>query len=139
MLLCCFYCCLQIRDAAHMLSPDGVCKAFDQSADGYGRGEGAGAVVLRRLSDAEADFAAGKGPPVLAVVKATALNQDGKSASFTAPNGKSQQDLLIQALEKANVKPSDISYLETHGITFFPSHYTSYILHQLIYNLPTML
>ena len=98
-----------------MLSLDGISKTFDKLADGYGRGEGGGAVVLRRLSDAEADFASGRGPPVLAVIKATALNQDGKSASFTAPNGNSQKQLLWQALKKANVTPSDISYLETHG------------------------
>eukprot|EP00602_Paraphysomonas_sp_CaronLab_P011053 CAMPEP_0185021722 /NCGR_PEP_ID=MMETSP1103-20130426/4423_1 /TAXON_ID=36769 /ORGANISM="Paraphysomonas bandaiensis, Strain Caron Lab Isolate" /LENGTH=58 /DNA_ID=CAMNT_0027553423 /DNA_START=3 /DNA_END=176 /DNA_ORIENTATION=+ len=58
-----------------MLSPDGKCKVFDSAANGYVRGEGAGAVVLRRLADAEADYAAGVGPPILAVIKATAANQ----------------------------------------------------------------
>ena len=98
-----------------MLSPDGICKAFDESADGYGRGEGAGAVVLRRLKDAEADFLKGKGPPVLAVIKSTVLNQDGKSASFTAPSGLSQQSLLRLAVGKANIQPECLSFLETHG------------------------
>ena len=98
-----------------MLSPDGKCKVFDSAANGYVRGEGAGAVVLRRLADAEADYAAGVGPPILAVIKATAANQDGKSASFTAPNGQCQQALLQEALSRGRVAPDEVSYIETHG------------------------
>src|SRR4029077_12380582 len=68
--------------AAGMLASDGRCKSFDAAADGYGRGEGAGIVVLRRLSDALA-----AGDPVLAVLRGSAINQDGRSAGITAPNG----------------------------------------------------
>ncbi|MBM4057354.1 MAG: acyltransferase domain-containing protein, partial [Planctomycetes bacterium] len=95
---------------ARMLSIDGRCKTFDASADGYVRGEGCSAVALKRLSDATA--AQGR---VLAVVKGTAVNQDGRSASLTAPNGPSQEEVIATALQEAQVSPTDVEYVETHG------------------------
>ncbi len=95
---------------AHMLSPDGRCKTFDASADGYGRGEGAGVVILKRLSDAVRD-----GDRILAVIKGSAVNQDGKSNGITAPNGQAQQQVILNAMANANVEPDQIQYIETHG------------------------
>lgn len=96
--------------SAGMLAPDGRCKSFDARADGYGRGEGAGMVVLRRLSDALKD-----GDPVLAVLRGSAINQDGRSAGLTAPNGPAQTALLRAALDASDLEPNDIDYVEAHG------------------------
>ena len=98
-----------------MLSIDGACKVFDASANGYVRGEGSCAIVLKKKSVAEKDLANGQGSPILAVIKSSSCNQDGKSASFTAPNGVAQRELLKDALVRANLSSNDISYLETHG------------------------
>ncbi|MEO0769197.1 MAG: acyltransferase domain-containing protein, partial [Cyanobacteria bacterium J06649_4] len=95
---------------AHMLSPDGRCKTFDASADGFARGEGCGVVVLKRLSDAIA-----QGDNILALVRGSAVNQDGRSGGLTVPNGPSQQNVIRQALANANVKPAQVSYIEAHG------------------------
>ncbi|MEV4318112.1 beta-ketoacyl synthase N-terminal-like domain-containing protein [Actinocrispum sp. NPDC049592] len=92
------------------LAPDGRCKTFDESADGYGRAEGCGVVVLKRLSDAERD-----GDTVLALVRGTAVRQDGESAGFTAPNGIAQEALMRAALANARLEPGDIQYVEAHG------------------------
>lgn len=92
------------------LSSDGQCKSFDAQADGLVRGEGCGIVVLKRLSDALRD-----GDRIDALLMGSAVNHDGKSAGFTAPNGQSQQALLRMALSRSGVSPDTISYVETHG------------------------
>ncbi len=94
----------------HMLSPDGHCKAFDASADGFVRGEGCGVIVLKRLSDAEA-----AGDRVLAVIRGTAVNQDGRSAGLTAPNGLAQEAVIRAALANAGLVPDSIDAIEAHG------------------------
>lgn len=95
---------------ARMLSPDGLCKTFDATADGYVRGEGCGMVVLKRLADAERD-----GDQILAVIRGSAVNQDGASAGLTVPNGPAQQRVIGEALERAGVQPHEVDYLEAHG------------------------
>lgn len=95
---------------AQMLAPDGKCKTFDASADGYVRGEGAGAVIVKRLSDAVRD-----GDSILAVVRGTAVNQDGRSNGLTAPNGFSQEAVIRTALEDSQLTPGDVHYVEAHG------------------------
>jgi malonyl CoA-acyl carrier protein transacylase len=95
---------------ARMLSFDGRCKTFDASADGFVRGEGCGMVVLKRLSDAIADR-----DNILAVIRGTAINQDGHTSGLTVPNGPSQQAVIRQALENGGVEPANISYFEAHG------------------------
>ena len=93
-----------------MLAPDGRCKTFDADADGYVRSEGAGVVVLKRLSDALRD-----GDSVLAVVRGSAVNQDGPSSGQTVPSGPAQQAVLRQALAASRLAPGDIDYIEAHG------------------------
>ncbi|MGZ5049882.1 MAG: thioester reductase domain-containing protein [Methylobacter sp.] len=95
---------------ARALAPDGRCKSFDADADGYGRGEGCGSVVLKRLADALRD-----GNPVLAVLAGSAVNHDGASSGLTVPNQHAQTELLRAALNDANLPPSAIGYLEAHG------------------------
>jgi acyl transferase domain-containing protein/NADPH:quinone reductase-like Zn-dependent oxidoreductase/acyl carrier protein len=95
---------------AHMLAADGLCKAFDASADGYVRGEGCGVVVLKRLADAHRD-----GNRVFGIIRGTAVNQDGRSNGLTAPNGLAQQAVMRAALASADLSPKDIGYVEAHG------------------------
>jgi acyl transferase domain-containing protein len=95
---------------AHMLAPDGRCKTFDAAADGYVRGEGCGVVVLKRLDDAIRD-----GDRIRAVIRGSAINQDGASGGLTVPNGVAQQRVIAEALQSAGVKPGDVGYLEAHG------------------------
>ena len=94
---------------ARMMAADGRCKTFDAAADGYVRGEGCGVVVLRRLADCPSS---GR---VLAVIRGSAINQDGRSAGLTAPNGPSQDAVIRAAVEAAGVTPGQIGYVETHG------------------------
>ena len=93
-----------------MLSPDGRCKTFDASANGFVRGEGCSLVVLERLSDAIAHKR-----NILAVIRGSAINQDGHSSGLTVPNGLAQQAVVRQALAAARLAPTDISYVEAHG------------------------
>jgi acyl transferase domain-containing protein/acyl-CoA synthetase (AMP-forming)/AMP-acid ligase II/SAM-dependent methyltransferase/acyl carrier protein len=95
---------------AGMLSPSGRCQAFAAAADGYVRGEGCGAVVLKQLSAAVRD-----GDPILAVLEASAVNQDGQSNGITAPNGAAQAELIRRCLQLAGRLPIDIAYIEAHG------------------------
>jgi acyl transferase domain-containing protein/SAM-dependent methyltransferase len=95
---------------ARMMAPDGRCKTFDAAADGYVRGEGCCVLVLRRLPDALRD-----GDRILAVVRGSALNQDGRSGGLTAPNGPAQEDVLRAALDAAGVPGSAVGYVEAHG------------------------
>ena len=93
-----------------MTAPDGRCKTFDDSADGFVRSEGCGMVVLKRLSDAVSD-----GDRILALIRGSAVNQDGASSGFTVPNGLAQEAVIRQALRVAGVEPAAVSYVEAHG------------------------
>ncbi len=95
---------------AQMMSRDGRCKTFSAEADGFVRGEGCGVLVLKRLSDARAN-----GDRVLAVIRGSAINQDGRSNGLTAPNGLAQAALIRRALDDAGVTAAQVSYVEAHG------------------------
>ncbi|MFJ3670537.1 acyltransferase domain-containing protein [Streptomyces sp. NPDC090106] len=95
---------------AGALAPDGRCKPFSAAADGIGRGEGCAAVLLKRLSDAERD-----GDRVLAVIRATAVNSDGRSNGLLAPNPAAQQALLASAYARAGLTPAHVDHVEAHG------------------------
>ncbi len=92
------------------VSPDGRSKSFLATADGYGRGEGVGAIVLMRLDDAEAERR-----PVLATIRGSAVNHDGAASGLTAPNGPAQQEVFRAALADARVRPDELGYVEAHG------------------------
>lgn len=92
------------------LSPDGVCRAFADGANGYVRGEGCGVLVLKSRAQAEAD-----GDHILALIAATAVNQDGMSSNLTAPNGAAQQQVIRTALQRAGISAGQVAYVETHG------------------------
>ena len=95
---------------SRMLAPDGRCKTFDAAADGFGRGEGCGVIVLKRLSDARAD-----GDRILALIRGSAVNQDGPSSGLTAPNGPSQEAVIREALSRGRIEANDVGYVEAHG------------------------
>ncbi len=92
------------------VSPDCRSKTFDASANGFARGEGCGAVVLKRLSDAVANK-----DNILALIRGSAINHDGPSSGFTVPNEQSQEKVIRQALDNAHVAPDMINYVEAHG------------------------
>jgi acyl transferase domain-containing protein/acyl carrier protein len=95
---------------ARALSPDGRCKAFDARGDGYGRAEGCGMLALKRLSAALKD-----GDAILALIRGSAINHDGRTSGLTVPNGLAQQELIQQALKSAGVDPVEVGYVEAHG------------------------
>ncbi|ACB75246.1 type I polyketide synthase [Opitutus terrae] len=95
---------------ARMLAPDGRCKAFDASADGFVRSEGCGIVVLKRLDAAQRDS-----DRILAVLRGSAVNQDGRTSGLTVPSGPAQQAVIRAALRQAGVTPAEVGYVEAHG------------------------
>lgn len=100
----------RIESAAGMLSPDGRCKAYDESADGFGRGEGCGIVVLRRMQDAQEC-----GDAIRAVIHGVAVNHDGRGAGVMVPNPNAQEAVIGAALADAGIGPDRVGYVETHG------------------------
>jgi acyl transferase domain-containing protein/NAD(P)-dependent dehydrogenase (short-subunit alcohol dehydrogenase family)/acyl carrier protein len=92
------------------LAPDGRSKAFDRDADGYGRGEGAGVLVLRRLSDARRDR-----DPVQAIILGSGVFQDGRSEGMMAPNAEAQEEMLRKVYARAGISPASVDYVEAHG------------------------
>ncbi len=92
------------------LSRDGECKSFDERADGYGRGEGAGIVLLKPLEAALAD-----GDQILATVLGTGINQDGHTSGISLPNGEAQRDLIYDVWDRYQVDPTSVRYVECHG------------------------
>lgn len=115
---------------ARLLSPSGRCKTFDASADGYGRGEGCGVVVVERIrrnaylnrilerssSDEQMDRDVIRGRNrVWGAIRGTAIGHHGKGANLIAPNGSSQQQVIRRALKNSRIETSEISYFETHG------------------------
>ena len=99
-----------IQSQMHALAPDGRCKTFDAAANGYGRGEGCGIVVLKRLSDALANR-----DPILALIRGSATNHDGPSSGLTVPSATAQAALIRQTLANGKVDADDVSYVEAHG------------------------
>lgn len=95
---------------SRMLAADGRCKTFDAAANGYVRGEGAGVIIIKRLSDALADK-----DRIHALVRGSAVNQDGGGSGFTVPSGNAQERLMRRALEDAGIEPQQVDYLEAHG------------------------
>ena len=93
-----------------VLSPDGRCKTFDKDANGYVKGEGVGALLLKPLDQAKAD-----GDMIYGIIRGTAVNHGGKAQSLTAPNAIAQAQLLEKTYREGNINPATISYIETHG------------------------
>jgi acyl transferase domain-containing protein len=92
------------------LSKMGNCKTFDDDADGYCRGDGAGSVILKRLEDAEADK-----DPIMAVILGTGTNHSAEAVSITHPHAGAQEYLFKKVLSESSLEPHDISYVEMHG------------------------
>lgn len=100
----------RVLDVAGATAPDGRCKSFDESADGYGRGEGAAVVVLKRLVDAQRD-----NDRVLAIVRGGAVAQDGKTVGIMSPNGEAQEQMFRLTCRAAGIDPAGIGFVEAHG------------------------
>ncbi len=100
----------ELRAEAMMLSPDGQCKTFDEAANGYVRGEGCGVVILKRLSEAEAD-----GDRIWAVIRGSAVNNGGTGVGLTVPNTPALEQVMADAMADAGVSPLDVDYIEAHG------------------------
>ena len=100
----------ELRGNAGMLSPDGQCKAFDASANGFVRGEGCGMLVLKRLSAAQAGA-----DRIWGLIRGSAVNQDGASPGLTVPNGSAQEQVIEDALARAEIAAASVDYLEAHG------------------------
>ncbi len=92
------------------LAPDARCKTFDERANGYCRGEGAGVVIVKPASDALRD-----GDPIYALIRGTGVNQDGRTDGITMPSGPAQEQLIRRVYAEAGVRPAQLSYLEAHG------------------------
>ena len=99
-----------LMSKAGLLSPEGRCKSFSADANGFGRGEGCGVVVLKRLGDAQRD-----GDRIMAVVRGGAVVHNGFSGGITSPSGKAQTRVISDALKDAGIAPSQVQYLEAHG------------------------
>ncbi|MDP4181445.1 MAG: beta-ketoacyl synthase N-terminal-like domain-containing protein [Bacillota bacterium] len=99
-----------ILSESRALSPDGKCHTFDENANGFVPGEGCGAVLLKPLEKAIAD-----GDRIYAVIEASAVNNDGHTMGLTTPNPDAQSEVILEALNKGNIVPDSISYIETHG------------------------
>lgn len=100
----------QQLSAMHMLSPEGVSHTFDDRANGYGRGEGFGSLIVKRLSDALRD-----GDTIRAVIRGTGANADGKTPSITQPSSLAQADLIKRTYEAAGLPQTATQYFESHG------------------------
>lgn len=94
----------------HMMSPDGMSHSFDESANGYGRGEGIGAVLLKPVSAALAD-----GDHIRAIIRGTGINQDGRTPGITLPSPTSQANLIRSTYERHGLSMRDTAYFEAHG------------------------
>jgi hypothetical protein len=99
-----------------MANPEGQCFAFDSRGAGYGRGEGIGTVILKRLSHAIQD-----GDPIHSVILNSGINQDGKTAGILLPNSNAQAALVKQVYESAGLNPAHTLYVEAHGtVSYLP-------------------
>ncbi|KAI4126609.1 MAG: hypothetical protein LQ338_003659 [Usnochroma carphineum] len=100
----------RVLDKAGAVSPEGLCRSFDDESSGYGRGEGVGIVILKRMDDALND-----GDKIIASIRGTAVAQDGRTNGIMAPNGKAQELVAKKALDSAGIDPSTIGYVEAHA------------------------
>jgi acyl transferase domain-containing protein len=102
--------CMEQFSGIHMLSPEGISHSFDNRANGYGRGEGIGCLVVKRLSDALRD-----GDTIRAVIRHTGVNADGKTPSITQPSSEAQADLIQRTYAAAGLPLTATEYFESHG------------------------
>lgn len=102
--------CMEQFSAIHMLSPEGISHSFDDRANGYGRGEGIGCIVVKRLSDALRD-----GDTIRAVIRGSGVNADGKTPSLTQPSSEAQANLIKRTYASAGLSLSSTEYFECHG------------------------